>query len=127
MRVYIFGNPLVQEDSAALSLRIGLMEKFPEVEFVTADPNDNFPPPGEKNPVILDAVKGIPRTMLLDFSDLASVEKSPVSPHDYDLLLHLLLLKKMAKIETVKIIGIPYGSTAPGLRKEIEAIISSLL
>jgi len=82
----------------------------PQINFIVVDPNENFPPENEKDLIILDAVKGISSTALLDFSDLAQVEKSPVSPHDYDLLLHLLLLKKMGKVNKVTIIGIPQDS-----------------
>lgn len=127
MKIYIFGNPLIKEDSVSLLTLHFLRKKFPLVNFITVDPNENFPPQGESDLIILDVVKGVQKVMLLDYSDLASVEKSPVSPHDYDLLLHLLLLKKMGKINEVKIIGIPYGVSVEGISKEASDIISTLL
>jgi len=124
----MFGNPLVDRDNTVFSIRSSLIHDFPSIDFIIADPNGNFPPQGERDLIILDAVKSIPRVMLLDFSDLAHIEKSPVSPHDYDLLLHLLLLKKMGKIDSVKIIGIPYHDYADNNRllKEISFYIRSL-
>ena len=108
MKIYVFGNPLVEEDSVPLIILPQLKKQFPDIDFIVVDPNENFPPKGERNLIIFDTVKGISEVTLLDYSDLAAIEKSPVSPHDYDLLLHLLLLKKMGKIDSVKIIGFPY-------------------
>ena len=110
MKIYVFGNPLVKEDSLPLVILPTLRVCRPQINFIVVDPNENFPPENEKDLIILDAVKGISSTALLDFSDLAQVEKSPVSQHDYDLLLHLLLLKKMGKVNKVTIIGIPQDS-----------------
>ena len=107
MKIYVFGNPLVEEDSVPLIILPQLKKQFPDIDFIVVDPNENFPPKGESDLIILDVVKGISEVTLLDYSDLAAIEKSPVSPHDYDLLLHLLLLKKMGKIDSVKIIGFP--------------------
>lgn len=125
-RIYVFGNPFLKEDGVSLTLAESLKRSFPGVEFVVMDPNDNFPPSGERDLLILDAVKGIAAPTLLDFNDLENVEKSPVSPHDYDLLLHLLLLKKTKRIDAVRIIGIPYGADAR-VADAVRGIISSLL
>lgn len=127
MKIYVFGNPLVETDKSALVLSRVLARQFPEIEFCVEDPNANFPPGGERDLLILDVVRGIPEVALLDFSDLAAVEKSPVSPHDYDLLLHLLLLKKMDKIGNVRIIGIPYGMKGESALGEVTGIIRGLL
>jgi hypothetical protein len=44
----------------------------------------------------------------LDDPDLSfDGKKTPISPHDYDLLFHLLLLKKLKRINKVIIIGVP--------------------
>ena len=107
MKIYVFGNPLVKDDSIPLQILPQLKKKFREVEFVITDPNENFPPEGNKDLVILDTVKGIKKPVLLDLDNFEKQTKTPISPHDYDLLFHLLLLKKMKKINSVKIIGIP--------------------
>lgn len=107
MKIYVFGNPLVAEDSLAIHILPQLRKQFPDIHFKVVDPNENFPPKRERDLIILDVVKGLSEVTLLDYSDLVTIEKSPISPHDYDLLLHLLLLKKMKKINNVKIIGIP--------------------
>jgi len=127
LRIYVFGNTFVKEDIGALLIMPVLQRKFPEIQFILTDPNEDFPPKKEKDIIILDTVKGISSTTLLDFTNLQNIEKTPISPHDYDLLLHLLLLKKMGKINSVKIIGLPmYLVIKKELNKTIQ-IISSLL
>lgn len=127
MRIYVFGNMLIKEDNSALLMVSILQKTFPHIQFITVDPNENFPPEREKNVTIIDTVSGISTTLFLDFSDLKNIEKTPISPHDYDLLLHLLLLKKIGKIDSVRIIGIPMGADINKEITEVKRIISSLL
>lgn len=109
MKIYVFGNLLVKEDSAALKILPQLKKLFPQITFKVVDPNENFPPKNERQLIILDTVIGIEEPMVLDLSDFKRKRRMPISPHDYDLLVHLLLLKKMEKIDRVKIIGLPWG------------------
>lgn len=107
MKIYVFGNKLVKQDNKPLLLLSELKKKFPRVQFDTQDPNEDFPPVGESHPIILDTVMGIKKPLLLTLKDFEERKKTPVSPHDYDLLFHLLLLRKMKKIEGAMIIGVP--------------------
>ncbi|PIV09155.1 hypothetical protein COS31_01120 [Candidatus Roizmanbacteria bacterium CG02_land_8_20_14_3_00_36_15] len=107
LRIYVFGNLLVKEDSSSLKLLPELQKKFPKIEFIVVDPNENFPPAGEKDLIILDTVLGIKEPMILNLDNFQKQGKTPVSPHDYDLLFHLLLLKKIRKLNKVRIISIP--------------------
>lgn len=126
MKIYIIGNPLVKIDSLPLLLLPALRDVFPKIDFITADPNENFPPKGEKSLIIIDTVLGISKVDLISIDSLESINKTPISPHDYDLLFHLQLLIKLKKIESVKIIGIPqkkYGSLFNDIRLIIKKII----
>jgi Ni,Fe-hydrogenase maturation factor len=108
MKVYVFGNPLFDKDSLPLKILPRLKKVLPSIEFQVTDPNENFPPQKEKNLIILDTVFGIKKPTIFDLDDLLNNrEKTPISPHDYDLLTHLLLLKKLKRVEKVIIIGIP--------------------
>lgn len=107
MNIYVFGNPLVPEDSLAVKLIPDLQKRFPKTKFIHADPNENFPPEDEKDLIILDTIKGVKKTTVFNLDDIAVNNKSPISPHDYDLGIHLLLLKKMKKINYAVIIGVP--------------------
>ena len=106
MKIYVLGNLLVKEDSLPLLMIPKLKKAFPDIDFQTVDPNENFPPEGEKNLIILDTVLGIKKPLLLDLDDFDTIKKTPISPHDYDLLFHLLLLKKIKRLEKVLIIGV---------------------
>jgi len=108
MKVYVFGNPLFDKDSLPLKILPRLKKVLPSIDFQVTDPNENFPPQKEKNLIILDTVFGIKKPTIFDLDDLLNNgEKTPISPHDYDLLTHLLLLKKLKRVEKVIIIGIP--------------------
>jgi len=108
MKVYVFGNPLLKSDSLPLKILPRLKKILPLIDFQVTDPNENFPPQKEKNLIILDTVFGIKKPTIFDLDDLLNnKEKTPISPHDYDLLTHLLLLKKLKRIEKAIIIGIP--------------------
>ena len=126
MKIYVFGNPFVEEDSLPLKILPQLKKIFPQIEFEVVDPNENFPAKAEKNITVLDTVKGLKKPRILDLADLKNIAKTPISPHDYDLLLHFLLLQKMRKISDVKIIGVP---THHGRDKlvPIKKIISTLI
>jgi hypothetical protein len=104
MKIYLIGNELVPEDSLAVKLKPFLEKQYPQVEFLETDPNENFIP--EENSVIIDTVIGI--NEVTEFRSLDSFSKfKTITPHDYDLLLHLNLLMKLKKISNIIIIGIP--------------------
>lgn len=126
MKIYVFGNPLVKEDSTPLKLLPSLKKMFQKIEFIIIDPNENFPPPDKKELMILDTVIGIKKPSLLNMDDFEKNKNTPVSPHDYDLLFHLLLLKKLKKIDAVRIIGIPSRYQKKDL-PHLKKIISTLL
>jgi len=110
MKVYIFGNPLLKSDSLPLKILPRLKKILPLINFEIVDPNENFPPKKEKDLIILDTVFGIKKPIVLDLDDpdlSFDGKKTPISPHDYDLLFHLLLLKKLKRINKVIIIGVP--------------------
>lgn len=126
MIIYLFGNPLLPNDSLPIKWKGRLREAFPEIIFEIVDPNENFPAIGERNLVILDTVIGIKKPVILDLDNFEKNKKSPISPHDYDLLMHLLLLKKLKKIDNVMIIGVPNIDTKKAFDDLIKLIRASL-
>ena len=105
MNVYVFGNPIVPEDNQAFKLLPFLKTKFPEINFIHADPTVNCWK-GDKNLVIIDTVAGIDNvTEFTSFEKIQATQSLTV--HDYDLYMDLKLMKKLGKIENFKIIGIP--------------------
>src|SRR3989344_8082451 len=104
MKIYVFGNPLVKEDSLPLKILPKLKKIFSQIKFKVVDPNENFPPRNEKKLIVLDTVQGLKQPKIIKLTDLQELKKTPNSTHDYDLGMHLLLLKKLKKIKSVKII-----------------------
>ncbi|OGK38039.1 hypothetical protein A3F60_03365 [Candidatus Roizmanbacteria bacterium RIFCSPHIGHO2_12_FULL_39_8] len=130
MKIYVFGNELVGEDNLPLQLLPQLKKRLPTVKFIIADPNEDFPPEGERDLVIFDTVKGVRGPTILNLNDFEAKGKTPASPHDYDLLLHLLLLKKVKKIDRVIIIGIPPVKDSFKMeqyQKEVYKLMTTLL
>ena len=123
-RILVLGNPLLKEDSAALQLIPFLEGEFLEIEFVEFMPEDGLENEG-RNPVILDIVKGIKKPTIIDnFEHLTSGKL--FSPHDFGLAENLLLLKKMGKIDSFIVIGIPYGWDAEKALPKIIMLIRSI-
>lgn len=106
--IYVLGNLLVNEDSLPLKILPHLKDKFPGVHFQIIDPMEDFLPDMGEPLVIIDAVKGIKKVTV--FTNLENFKKfKKVSPHDYDLITHLLLLRKLHRLpEKIFIIGLPF-------------------
>lgn len=105
MKVYVFGNPDIEEDRMAILAGEKLKERLPEVEFkfMGIDDEISF---SEGNPIIMDVVAGIEEVEI--FENIDEVILPPrVSAHDFDLGFQLKYLRKIGKISGALIIGIP--------------------
>jgi Ni,Fe-hydrogenase maturation factor len=124
-RVFCFGNPLVKRDSLPILLLPELRKEFPVIEFIEAESPEDIEEEPEIN--IIDTVEGIKEAREVDL-DEAKLHKC-CSLHDFDLAMSLKLLKKMGKLKTLRIIGIPVAYSKKQamneLKKLIPAIISS--
>ena len=121
--IYVFGNPLVKEDSLPLKLIDKLRKEFPLLEFKEFDTVEDMELEKELN--IIDTVKGIKRVELIEDIDKIITDKI-YSMHDFDLGYNLKLLKKMKMIDKVRIFGIPMriseGEAFKSLKKLIKMI-----
>ncbi len=125
LKVLVFGNILVREDSIALRLIKPLQKKFPEIEFKEFDAAEDLENEG-RDLIILDSAKGISEAALLEGAESFSSGKT-CTMHDFDLALTLKLLKKLGALDRVRIIAVP--SSMP-LRKAVAGssrLLSSLL
>lgn len=118
--VYICGNESVDTDNMPFRLLPLLRENFPDLQFKSFDPTENFP---EDNPLyIIDVVLGVKKVVVL--KDIDQFEDAPhVSVHDADLGFHLKWLRKIGKCPEVFIFGVP----AEGERLTILADLNSVL
>jgi len=104
MIVYIFGNSDLREDSLPLKILPQLKIKFPEINFETKDPNEEWETPDEF--ILIDSVHGLRRPKI--FYSLKDFSPAPnITMHDFDALANLRLLEKLGKIKKIKIIGLP--------------------
>lgn len=102
--VFVFGNPDLAIDALPLRLLSALRKRFPDTEFVTLDPNEDWEVP--EHMVIIDTVVGLTEPAV--FTDLGAFVTAPrLTCHDFDAYANLLLLKKLGKLEAVTIFGLP--------------------
>jgi Ni,Fe-hydrogenase maturation factor len=125
LRILVFGNPLVAEDSLPLRLMPALRRRFPSVEFKEFDAAENLEDEG-RDLVILDTAKGPDKVVLLEGIDRIETGKI-YSMHDFDLALTLKILQKLKLVDSVRIIAVPSGYPQKKALAEACAVISSLL
>ena len=121
MTIYFFGNPDVLMDSLPLRLLPKLREYFPKVVFEVMDPAEEWNVP--EDVVVLDTVEGISDVVLFD--DLEKFIPAPrLSMHDFDALANVRFLKKLGKIKSVKVIGVPFGTGEQDVFEKVVRILN---
>ena len=108
MKVYVFGNEDVPEDSKAIEVARKMDRAIDGVSFVFVGPNEDVPFADEGRVVILDAVHGIQDVELIEGDRIDALILAPRgSVHDFDLAFQLRYLKKIGKLGDVTIVGVP--------------------
>lgn len=103
MKVHVFGNPDIAMDALPLRILPALREQFPNGDFRTLDPNEEWEIPDPF--IVIDTVVGIHGGHL--FRSLDEFSAAPaVSVHDFDALFNLRYLKKLGRLGEVRIIGL---------------------
>ena len=125
VRILVFGNPLVQQDSIALAILPELRKRFPKIEFVEFDAAEDLETEGNQ-PVILDAVDGIKQCELIADLEILVPASRNLSMHDFDLGKTLLLLKKIGKINGATIIGIPQNYNEKKALIEVTVLLEKM-
>ncbi len=121
MKILVFGNLLVKKDSLPLRILPKLKKKFKDIEFKDIDATEELQAEG-RDLVILDAVEGIDKVMIIENID--QIKQSKVySLHDFDLGYNLKLLKKMKLIDSAKIIGVPMRISEKEALAQIQFIL----
>jgi len=121
--IYVFGNPLVKEDSLPLKLIDKLRKEFPLLEFKEFDTVEDMELEKELN--IIDTVKGIKRVELIEDIDKIITDKI-YSMHDFDLGYNLKLSKKMKMIDKVRIFGVPMRISEREAFKSLKKLIKMI-
>ena len=121
MKVLVFGNPFLENDSLPLKLLPKLRDKFLGIEFKEIDPTEDLDKQG-RDLVILDTVEGIDEVIELNSIEQLHANKV-YSMHDFDLAYNLKLLKKIGKIDSVRIIGVPMTISEEDAMNQIQSIL----
>jgi len=124
MKIYVLGNPLLEEDSLPIRLIPKLKSFFPNITFVEFDPTEDFP---KENPFILiDTIEGLEGVKL--FEDMDKIQLSPnYSVHDFDLGFQLKLMQKLGKLKQVIILGVGSNISEEEGARGLIKVISNLL
>ncbi len=121
MKVFIFGNIDLQNDSLPLRILPALKKEFPNIQFEIKDPNEEWDSESEEL-VILDTAVGIRDVEV--FNSLEIFTKIPnITMHDFDALTNLRYLQKLGKIKKVKIIAVPPGMLESEAIKKVSATL----
>ena len=125
IKILVFGNPLIEQDNLALKIMPMLQKNFPDLEFIEFDSTEELENFGQ-NLFIIDVAQpnfNEVKELVLDsddsFNQLAN--NKIYSMHDFDLGFNLKLLKKMNRINSARIICLPFNL------KEKEALAQSQL
>lgn len=119
-KIYIFGNLDIPEDSLPLRILPELRREFPDVDFVTIDPNEEWEVPEEL--VAIDTAYGVYQVTVFD--DLDRFEPAPrISLHDFDALTNLKYLHKLGKLKTLHIVGVPPGFSEEEATESVIAVL----
>ncbi len=122
--IHIFGNPLLPFDNLPIKLAPKLKKRFPEINFIIQDPNENIKP-RNREMIIIDTVAGIKEAMV--FSDFAQIQLDKIySAHDLDLGLNLKLLQKIGELEKITIFGVPPNINEQTAFKQLSKLITNL-
>lgn len=102
MKIFVFGNPDIDDDKRAIEV----IKKFENIDWQIIDINQDIPT--EDNLIMMDTVSGIKKVTLFDEKVIDKlVGWGRITAHDYDLGFQLKYLQKIGKINKVTIIGIP--------------------
>ncbi len=124
LTIYVFGNPLLPEDSLPLRLLPALKKACPQINFRAADPTENLKPTNGQL-VIIDTVLGANDIVLID--DLDKIQLAPIySAHDLDLGFNLKLLAKLGQLEKVIIFGLPPKMPKQTALKKLIKLLNNL-
>ncbi len=108
MNIYVFGNVDIEHDNKPILMINRLRSDFPQYSFIEVKPNEEVTFDNEDSVMIIDSIEGLFLPDIMDESQIDQISAmSSSSVHDYDLGFQLKYLKKLGKINKVRILGIP--------------------
>ncbi len=124
MEVFVFGNEDVAMDALPILLVPELQKRFPDIDFIQLDPNEDWDVPDHM--IIIDTVVGIEKCTV--FNDLSTFMAAPrITCHDFDAYANLVLLKKVGQVKGVTIFGVPATCTKEDARTWLIEMLDTLV
>lgn len=109
-KIYIFGNPDHIPDALPYEFVHEIQNSLPNLVIVYVKPNEDLPFDNHEHAVLIDTVVGITDITIITDENIDKIQLPPrYSAHDFDLGFQLKYLKKLGKIDSFLIIGIPMG------------------
>lgn len=124
MKISIIGNADLPFDSLPVQIMPRLQKEFPQIDFVMEDPND-LDIPTEDEIYFIDTVKGLKKPRMIDIEEIKATE-ARATAHDFDLSIHLLLVKKLKPHIKIGIIGVPMGYNIDDATREATQVIKGI-
>lgn len=121
-KIFVFGNPLLKRDNLALKVAKRLNGAIKGIKFEVAQSLDEVQEKGKL--FIMDVAVGVEKVQLVEGIEQLHT-KQPISGHDFDLALELKLLRKIGKVEGLKIIAIPADYELQKAVREVKQILSN--
>lgn len=122
-KIFVAGNPLVEQDSLALEVARELEGKLKGIGFEEIEDVEGLEK--EKDLYIMDVAFGIKKVEIV--TDLEKLETvNAVSGHDIDLAMELKLLQKIGRLGKVHIIAVPANYTVERAVREAEQLLKRI-
>ncbi len=121
--IWLFGNPDLPVDALPIKLLPKLKAAFPAVQFSVQDPLDEWEIPPSLT--IIDTVQGLEHVQVFDSLDAFQQDRR-VTMHDFDLGMQLQFLKKLGKLPSLRIIGVPPTLSEDEAFTQITAVLRHL-
>ncbi len=121
--VLCFGNPHLEDDNLAFKVgKLLTKDKIKDLTVIDCFSPDEIFNYFDKEFVILDVVKNIKEVVIIE--DIDKLQANSIcSLHDFDLGFFLKLMKKMGKINNIKIIGIPQKGNLNNIKKTVKKMV----
>lgn len=125
--IYVFGNTDLDYDNKAIELAHKISNYVHDINFIYVKTNEDLPFYNNESIVILDVIEGISDIVVIDNMDKVKIMNNlGSSAHDFDLGFQLNYLRKLGKINSIKIIGIPEKSNIDNILEEAKKIIENV-
>lgn len=123
MKVFCFGNPLIEGDSLSVELADEL--EVDGVEFVTCFYPEELFSQDTKELVILDVVKNVRDVCVIEDVDRFTQKKSSTA-HDLDLGYLLKIKNELGELDSVRVICLPFDMDKKEAREKVEKIVKDI-